>query len=76
MTTNEAAQILSEMYMTAPEGDKTTQIHLFGIKYNRDLEGLPIQQIVDQSRIGHTYASEVYKGIRLAKYVEVKAAYR
>lgn len=32
-TMEELGELLSEMYKQAPEGDKVTFIHLFGIKY-------------------------------------------
>ena len=76
MTTYEAAQILRRMYTTAPRDDQVAQIHLFGIKYNRDLEGLNIKRIVAESGIPSSYGTEISKGRRLAKYVEVRAAYR
>ena len=44
MTTNEAAQILHQMYANAPRGEQVAQIHLFGIKYARDLDRLNIEE--------------------------------
>ena len=34
MTPDELARTLSDMYHDAPEGEATTMIHLFGIKYD------------------------------------------
>ena len=76
MTTNEAAQILSRMYTNAHKGDQVMQILLFGIKYNRNLEGLNIGRIVYESGIPRGYETEISKGRKLAKYVEVRAANR
>ncbi len=73
MTVEEAAQILSSMYRagkTAAGGRATTAIHLFGVKYANELSSLPIREVVRLARISHTYNTEVYKGIRLAEYVD------
>ena len=72
MTLEEAGRELREMYDTAPRGEQTTHIHLFGIKYADELHGLTNQAIVDQSGIPNTYATEVAKGCRLARYVCLK----
>ena len=68
----EAGQILRQMYDQAPKGEMVTQIHLFGVKYARELETLSLKDVVGQARISVTYVSEVNKGKNLAKYVTVK----
>lgn len=72
MTVNEAANILREMYRKAPKGGKATSIHLFGIKYAKELNGLSIADIADQATGNESYQVEIRKGIRLAKYVRLK----
>ena len=74
MTTNEAAQILHRMYANAPKGDQVAYIHLFGIKYDRDLDRLNIERILEEAKMPNSYKTEIRKGRRLAKYVEVKKA--
>ena len=75
MTTTEAAQILHRMYATAPRGDQVAQIHLFGIKYDRDLNKLNIERVLEEAGMPNSYKTEIHKGRRLAKYVDVKSAY-
>ena len=71
METTEAANILLGMYRWAPEGEKVTHIHLFGIKYARELESLSLADVLAQSGLPMSYVTEVNKGINLAKYVTV-----
>jgi hypothetical protein len=59
------------MYRGAPEGEKVAHIHLFGIQYASDLEYIPIRDVVIQAGLPDSYATEVSKGKKLAKYVKV-----
>ena len=72
MTVGEAAGILRRMYENAPRGEKTTMLHLFGIKYADDLAGLSIEDIVRKAGILKSYPTEINKGRRLAKYVQIR----
>ncbi len=74
MTLDEAAQMLREMYHNAPRGEQVAHIHLFGIMYAGQLEGLTNTEIVRRAGLQASYHSEVANGRRLAKYVVVKAA--
>ena len=71
MTPDELARTLSEMYHDAPDGEATTMIHLFGIKYADEIRdcGAPVTEIVRLSGLRNSYSTEVYKGVRLARYV-------
>ena len=71
MTTIQLAKTLADMYTNAPKGDKVTMIHLFGIRYAADIAvcGDSVTKIVELSKIGNAYVTEVHKGIRLSKYV-------
>ena len=74
MTNEEAAWILREMYHaggTRGGGRKTTAMHMFGIKYANDISRLHVGEILHQAGISHSYLTEVYKGVRLAEYVQV-----
>lgn len=65
---------LRQMYENAPENEKTTMIHLFGI-INGDTildNYLNVTEIVRASGIQSSYQAEVSKGVRLSKYVEIK----
>ncbi|WP_425805577.1 hypothetical protein ACHOLT_02545 [Desulfitobacterium sp. Sab5] len=74
MTENELGAILREMYDGAPGGYQVANIHLFGIKYASDIleNNYKATDIVRASGINSSYATEVSKGIKLAKYVEPK----
>ena len=67
-------ELLSEMYKQAPEGDKVTFIHLFGIKYADSIKKnkLNIKKILEYSTVKPSFATEVNKGVKLAKYVSVQ----
>ena len=72
MTPEEAGRKLREMYDAAPYGEKAAHIHLFGIKYADELDGLTNMDIVRQAGIYESYSTEVAKGRKLAKYVRLK----
>ena len=74
MEQQELADILWEMYDTAPDKEQATQIHLFGIKYAAELAGHSIPAIRKMSGVPDSYHTEIYKGVNLAKYVELKKA--
>ena len=77
MTTEEAAQILRHMYNSAPLRNKTLAVHLFGIKYGKDIRAseLKADEIAAEARVGKNRAAKVGPaiddGIKLGKYVEL-----
>lgn len=73
MTISEAAKILETMYKNADSGDKVTQIHLFGIKYANELQNMSLHQVAVLAGISPKYNTEISKGRRLSKYVEIRA---
>lgn len=75
MTKSELANELKKMY----EGgirrrEQTTMIHLFGIKYANIIKdkGYNPKEILKYAQMPESYYTEINKGIRLAKYVEVR----
>ena len=46
LTQREASKILAQMYSEGPRGEQVAHIHLFGIKYAKDLNALNITEIV------------------------------
>lgn len=64
---------LREMYEKAPYGESVTMIHIFGIKYASEIKrnGFTSGDIIKASGLNSSYATEVSKGIRLAKYVMI-----
>ena len=75
MTPNKLGATLFNMYSGALHGEKTTMIHLFGIKYADDIHdcGASVAEIVRLSVIDESYNTEVSKGVRLARYVVPRA---
>jgi 5-methylcytosine-specific restriction protein B len=76
----ELARILSEMYENAPDGDKVAMIHLFGIRYSNEIaengrvsyvskEIIKNTRLRDGSSMHESYDREIFKGIKLARYV-------
>ena len=72
LTELQAADRLERMYDKAAKGEKTTQIHLFGIKYAEDIADLNVGSIVKAAGLPDSYVTEVHKGLRLARYVALK----
>ena len=73
MTVDQAANIFRRMYQNAPPKEQVAHIHLFGIKYALELEGMPNTEIVRRAGLKPSYHSEVAKGRRLGKYVTLKS---
>lgn len=77
MYLNELANELRTMYENA-NGNKTAMIHLFAIKYAKEIRdnGYIPKEILKAANMPDSYFAEINKGIKLAKYVEVKPEYR
>lgn len=73
MTVIELANILRDMYENA-SSEKTTMIHLFGIKYADEIKrnGYTPKEILKAAGMQESYQTEISKGVRLAKYVIAK----
>ena len=72
MTIGELAAELRTDLNTAPDGDRVVRIHLFGIRRARDLDGVPLKELVARAGIPLSYQTEVHKGMRLADHVSLK----
>ncbi|SNR58765.1 HTH-like domain-containing protein [Lutibacter flavus] len=74
MTIKELGEKLNSMYTNAPKGDAVAMIHLFGIKYSREIQRSDFsnKEIAKAARIPESYGTEISKGVKLFKYVEVK----
>lgn len=71
MKINDLASRLKEMYLN-PKFGKSTAVHLFGIRYADELQGLPLKEIVLRAGISKNYQTEIRKGVNLAKFVVEK----
>ena len=69
MDISEAARLLRDMYHEAPHGEQTTYIRLFGIKYADEIRSMSLKELVGYAGLLPSYQTEVYKGIKLSKYV-------
>ena len=74
MNINELGLILGKMYSDAPKGDMVAMIHLFGVKYVREIKAVDgsCKDIAIAAGISDNYEAEISKGVRLAKYVVPK----
>ena len=73
MTVEEAAKILATMYAQGlPKREQALSVHLFGIKYSKQIENMSLPELAVRAGIPKTYATELRKGINLSRYVEVK----
>ncbi|HEX8608565.1 MAG TPA: hypothetical protein VF679_08000 [Pedobacter sp.] len=71
MNEKELGSILKKMYTDAPRGEQVAMIHLFGIKYHNEIKLVGVKDVIRESGISSTYATEVSKAVSLAKYVRV-----
>ncbi|WP_418604604.1 hypothetical protein [Hwangdonia sp.] len=74
MTLNQLGAALSNLYHNAPKGEAVAMIHLFGIKYAKELQenNFSKKEIAKAANIPESFGTEISKGIKLAKYVTVK----
>jgi 5-methylcytosine-specific restriction protein B len=73
MTIDEASKLLAKMYFGGGEKEKATQVHLFGIRYAKEIDGLPLKEVASRAGIPESYGTEIRKGINLAQHVTLKA---
>lgn len=73
VTVSELGIILQQMYNNAPQGYQVANIHLFGVKYSNEIikNRYKVSDVVKASGINLSYATEVSKGVKLARYVRV-----
>lgn len=66
-------ETLKKMYKNALQGEKVTQIYLFAISNAQEIQQnhYSIAEIVRYSTISQSFQTEVSKGIKLEKYVEI-----
>lgn len=73
MTIDEAAKRLSDRYRRAiPRREQALSIHVFAIEFADELVGMNLKELAARASIPTTYATELRKGINLAKYVELR----
>jgi len=72
MTEKELSNILADMYNNALKGESVSMIHMFGIKYADEIKKHGVKEIIERSGLNSSYATEVSKGMKLAKYVVAK----
>lgn len=72
MTISEAARLLNAMYFEgSAKGAAATAVHLFGIRYAAELDGMPLKEIAIRAGISPNYGTEIRKGVNLARYVRI-----
>ena len=74
MTLHELGQTLRQMYEEAPSGRQVTMIHLFGIRFAKEIRagGYSPASIAKDAGISGNYATEISKGMNLSEYVVEK----
>ena len=83
MDINEAARLLDNAYHNAPNDRVLAGLHLFGIRYARELETLQktsassrdklLKKLISMANVNKiSYTTEIGKGINLTGYVNVK----
>lgn len=63
--------ILNDMYFNSPEGEAVAMIHLFGIKYAKDIKSCEesMKKFAVAAGLNESYGTEISKGVKLAQYV-------
>ena len=64
---------LRDMRQAAPRGRKIAAVHLFGIIYAQELEGMDLETIAVRAGCRPSLGGEIRKGVVLAEYVEAVA---
>jgi hypothetical protein len=74
MSPEELAAKLKEMYFDSKDGEAAVSIHLFGIKYADQIKesGASPAGIAKLAGVPDSYATEISKGCKLARYVVLK----
>ena len=64
---------LRRMYDTAPKGKQALAIHLFGIRFWREISRDKVNKkaILKAAGLPETYHSEISKGVNLGQYVSI-----
>ena len=73
MEITKASELLRLSYAEAPEKGKATSVHLFGIRYADEIDGMPLGEVAEGAGIPKSYGTEIRKGINLARYVDLKS---
>ena len=68
---NILTNILRKMYEDAPPGYQMTMLHLFGIKYASQIQGISVREIARSATGKESLAVEIGKGMKLADFVDV-----
>lgn len=66
------AEKLEEAYNSAPEGERTIAMIVFGIKYADHIRGDTLSQLVARTELDPGVYLAIRKGRKLAEYVEIK----
>ncbi len=75
MTVIELAQILDLFYNEGLKRKESNAfIQMFGIRYAKEISdsNVDVKDIIEKSTLKESYSSEIYKGIKLSKYVDFK----
>lgn len=66
---------LKEMYQSANDGETVAMIHVFGIKFAKEIKnsGVSMKKIAQAAGIKESYATEISKGVKLSKFVVIKS---
>ncbi|KIC19387.1 HTH-like domain-containing protein [Leisingera sp. ANG-DT] len=73
MTTDQLAEILKDRYLNAEQREMVTAIHLFGIEFAAELQGHSANDVAELGTGKRSYGTEVRKGMRLSKFVQIKS---
>ena len=68
------ANRLKQMYDNAPYGEQSLMIRLFEIKFAEVIRqnGYTPKGLLELAGMSESYQTEINKGIKIAKYVEIK----
>ena len=72
MTIDDLSRELRSRCERAEPNEKVTAMHIFAIAFADQLKTSSVRQVVDGAGIGKSFVSEIYKGMKLARYVTLK----
>ena len=73
MTEQQLIAELKAALADAKEGERVVSIHLFGIRFARELSGHNKERIAVAAGLGPSLKTEISKGAKLAPYVTIKS---
>ncbi len=68
---DDLSKTLKTAYEQSGRGGKVVEIHLFGIRYASQLQGVSLPHLLARAGMSDSYKTEIRKAMNLAPYVTI-----